>query len=345
VSDEPITAGIVGAGLMGRWHAWAVTRAGGSVGAIADPDPTSRQRLADNYPGAGAFADCEQMLARARLDVLHICTPRETHCELAESAIAAGLPVLIEKPLAPTAAATEHLVDLATERGVLIAPVHQFAFQDGVARARHALGRIGRVVRIAGTFHSAGGAGLDGDRLDAIVADILPHPLSLMQVFLPRPLPEEGWATMRPQAGELHASCEASGTTLSIFISLHARPTVCALDVVGTAGTMHLNLYHGYAVLESGRVSRARKIMQPFELAAKTLGVASLNLARRALRSESAYPGLLRLVCAFHAAVRSRRPPPISAAETVGIARVRDHLMDDAGLVTGCRRPLASESA
>jgi predicted dehydrogenase len=345
MSDEPIKAGIAGAGLMGGWHAWAVKRSGGCVVAIADPDVARRQRLADRYPRAATFADCAHMLAQTQLDVLHVCTPRETHSELAAAALAAGTAVLVEKPFAPTAAATEHLFDLAAKRGVLIAPVHQFAFQDGVIRARNALARIGRIVRIAGTICSAGGKGVNGDHLDAIVADILPHPLSLMQLFLRAPLPDEGWTTLRPHSGELHASCDAAGTALSIFISMHARPTVCALEVVGTAGTLHLNLYHGYAVLESGRVSRARKITQPFELAAKTLGVASVNLARRALRSESAYPGLLRLVRAFHEAVRLRRPSPISAAATMEIARVRDRLMDDAGLVTRCQQPLASESA
>lgn len=345
MGSEPIKAGIVGAGLMGRWHAWAVRKAGGSVVAIADPDPARRERLANDCPGADSFADCERMLGQANLHVLHVCTPPSTHYRLAEAAISAAVPVLIEKPLAPTAAETKRLLDLANKRGVRVAPVHQFLFQDGVIHACRSLAQCGRIVRIEGTFCSAGGDGLDEEQLDCIVADILPHPLSLMQLFLRRPLPLEGWVTVRPHSGDLLGVCDVAETTLSIFISMHARPTVCALDITGTEATIHLNLYHGYAVREPGRVSRARKITHPFDLAARTVGAASLNLARRVLRSEFAYPGLLRLVREFHEAVRSRSESPISAADTVEIARVRDRLIEDAGLVTGGQQSLASESA
>ncbi len=277
------------------------------------------------------------MLAQAPLDVLHVCTPSSTHYGLAQSAIGAGVPVLVEKPLAPTATETTHLLDLARKRDVLIAPVHQFLFQDGVVRAHHLLAQVGRIVRIEQTVCSAGGAGSSGEQLDTIVADILPHPLSLMQLFLRTPLPQEGWVVLRPRCGELHALCDASGTTLAIFISMEARPTVCTLDLIGTDATIHLNLYHGYAVIEPGRASRTRKVTHPFRSAAGTLAAASLNLARRALRSEAAYPGLLGLVRAFHHAVRTHGESPISAAQTAEVARVRDRLVEDAGLVGGDR--------
>jgi len=336
---------------MGRWHAWAVRKAGGSVVAIADPEPARTRQLADDYPDAQLFENGARMVADAHLDVLHVCTPRATHYELAAAAIAAAVPVLIEKPLATTAAETEQLLELATARGVLIAPVHQYLFQDGVLRAYEALERVGPLVRIAGTFYSAGGQGLEREQMDSMVVDILPHPLSLMQRFLRSPLPQQGWMAARSHPGELQWLGDASGTSLSILISLHARPTVCALDIVGTNGTIHLNLYHGYAVIESGRVSRVRKITHPFDLAARTLGAASLNLARRALRSESAYPGLLRLVRAFHDAVRLHGKSPISATEALQVAQVRERLSAAAGMVPNRQQsrdpklPLSDETA
>lgn len=67
---------------------------------------------------------------------------------------------------------------------------------DGVFKASELLPRIGRLVHMEGTLCSAGGAGLvsagttNQTPLDEIVRDILPHPLSLMQAFLPNGLSE-----------------------------------------------------------------------------------------------------------------------------------------------------------
>jgi len=333
---EPLRAGIAGGGLMGRWHAWAVERAGGLVTAIVDTDFAAAERLAARHRGALAFSDVEQMLRAARLDVLHVCSPPETHYRIAEQAVDAGLSVIIEKPLTPRAVEAEILFNRAESRGVTICPVHQFLFQDGVRHAEASLPRIGRLVHLQGAFCSAGGIGQSNEQLDAIAADILPHPLSLMQVFLPAGLPESGWEISRPGGGELRVSNttqdgttqdgEVSGVSLSIFVSMKVRPTICSFRIFGADGTIHLDLFHGYAVIEPGGVSRLRKMIHPFDLAVRTLSAAAANLGRRIIQWQPAYPGLERLVAAFYQAVRTGAEPPITRADAMAVARVRDLL-------------------
>ena len=211
-------------------------------------------------------------------------------------------------------------------------PVHQFVFQDGVLKAKELINRIGRVVHMEGTFCSAGGMGLSGEQLDNIMWDILPHPLSLMQAFLPGDFPPRSWVTVKPGQGEFRALAEVSDVSLSVCVSMNARPTVCAFEVVGTEGTIHLDLFHGYAFMESGKVSRGRKMLHPFALALRRLGAATINLSRRALRREPAYPGLQRLVASFYKAVRNGTESPISSEDTIEIANVRDALMLGASL-------------
>ena len=325
---------------MGRWHAWAVKRAGGCISAVMDLDPESAKRLAKNYSGAESFSDVEEMLNRTKLNVLHVCTPPPTHYKIAELAIDAGLNLLIDKPLTPMAADTERLFTRAAGRSVLICPVHQFIFQDGVLKAKESLLRIGRIIHMDGTFCSAGGADLAGVEatgqsplLNEIVADILPHPLSLMQVFLQNGLSKEDWMTVRPGHGEFRAVCETLGITLSIFISMNARPTECSFKIIGTDGTIHIDMFHGYSFIEPGKVSRSRKIIHPFDLAVRRLSAAAVNLGRRFIRWEPAYPGLKRLVSSFYKAVRMGAESPISREDTIAIARVRDLLIHSAGLV------------
>lgn len=183
------------------------------------------------------------------------------------------------------------------------------------------------MIHLEATFSSAGGAGQGDKQLDAIVADILPHPLSVMQIFLPHGLLPDKWITVRPRPGELRAVAAISGLSLSLFISMQARPPECALRIVGATGTIHADLFHGYSFIEAGQVSKARKVLRPFDLALRRLGAAAINLTQRAVRKEMAYPGLQRLVTLFYHAVQTHGDPPIASEAIINIARVRDALI------------------
>lgn len=331
----PIRTGIVGAGLMGRWHAETVKKIGGRVVAVADLDLLAARKLASRFPGALSFASIEQMLEQAKLDVLHICTPTESHVPLAETAIRAGLDLLVEKPLTPTAEETARLLELAEQYGVKLCPVYQFVFQDGALKAKAWLPQIGRIVHMKSTIHSAGGDHGPEERKDQIAADILPHPLSLIQEFSPVELIGQPWLAFRSAPGELHAFSQASDMSLSIEISMNARPTVCVFQVAGTKGTIHLDLFHGYAYLEPGWVSRNRKIVYPFESAARQFWAATANLRGRVMRWEPAYPGLRQLILSFYHSVASGMASPISSEDIMAIANTRDCLLTNLQSIGG----------
>jgi predicted dehydrogenase len=327
-ANGQLRAGIVGAGPMGRWHAQAAARAGSIVAAVVDPNPEAQARLVAKHGRAATFASIEQMLDRTNLDVLHVCTPPGAHNYIAEVAIDAGINLVIEKPLTPTAMEAEHLFDLAEKRRVIICPVHQFLFQDGVISARRSMARIGRLVHMEGTFCSAGGTGKSDALVETIAGEILPHPLALMHSFLPGGLPQGSWVTVRTGTGELRAMSEAMGVSLAIFVSMRARPTVCEFKLVGTEGTIHLDMFHGFSLLEQGRVSKATKITRPFGFGLGKLKGAAINLGRRAVRREFAYPGLQPLIASFYAAVGAGTPAPISREDAIRVATVRDSILD-----------------
>jgi predicted dehydrogenase len=328
-----VRAVIIGAGLMGRWHGDAIAKAGGRVVAVVDRASDRAERLARSHAGSRVFISVESALRSINADIVHVCTPVELHVSTAEASMAASRHVLVEKPLAATARETERLVRLAEEADVLICPVHQFVFQDGVRRALRWLRAIGDVVHIEMTFCSAGGSGRVSARLDEIAAEILPHPLSLTQLFAPALFARNAWEVRRPAPGELRVAIGGGGgATASILVSMRARPTVSAMSILGEAGTIHVDLFHGYAVLEPGAVSRAHKILHPFDRSARGLFAASANMARRILRWEPAYPGLRTLVREMYDAVRGGGPSPISPAGCIAVARARDAILDAAGM-------------
>ncbi len=312
---------------MGRWHADAIRRSGASIVAVADRDSCAAHRLAARFRGCASFNNLEDMLARETPHVLHVCTPAHSHHNIAATGMAAGVHLVIEKPLTPTARETEHLVRRAAECGVLLCPVHQFVFQAGFLQAAAHLAQIGRPVDVHAVFCSAGGARLSEVELDTVVADILPHPLSLICRLFADGLSVNALVARQTAPGELRVSWHSRGTAYSIFVSMSGRPTCSNLTITGTQGTLHLNLFHGYAFFEPGQVSRTRKIVHPFDLGTRTLIAATTNMVRRLAGWELAYPGLRTLIRLFYLAVQSEGASPIPAEEAVAVARLRDQIL------------------
>ena len=327
-------AGVAGAGLMGLWHAKNIARAGGELAVVYDVDQSAAQRLASHFKSARVVADLEQALEREKIDVLHVCTPLSTHFAIASAALSRGIHVLVEKPMTPHCPETESLYELAFQHQVLLCPAHQFQFQRGVRKAIANFGRIGRLQHFEASFCSAGGAGRSGIELDQIVAEILPHPLSLMQLFAPASLQNPKWVVSHPAAGEFRATLTAGDVCFSILISMNSRPTATALRLLGTSGTMHVDLFHGFCVIEPGTVSRLKKIAHPFDFSLRMLLAAGVNLVERASFWDPAYPGLRPLIERFYTAVASGSKPPIQSSDAIEIAAARDLLIEKMAAVS-----------
>lgn len=323
-----VRAAIVGAGLMGRWHAHAIRRAGGQVVGVVDTDLPAANALATRI-STRAFPSIDRLLSTVQPEVLHICTPPVTHEALTDRIVRAGIHALVEKPLTDDVATTERLYELAEEHGVLLAPVHQYAFQDGVVQTIRSLSSLGRLVHLQAVFCSAGAS--DGKLIEAlgdrVAADILPHPLSLFELILPNSMAPANWRVTRPAAGELRLQTCAGDTTLSLLISMSGRPTRADLWVLGTLGSAHVDLFHGFSLRESGEVSRLRKAARPFDVAGRLGVAAAVNLGRRSLNQEYAYPGLNELVRQFYGAISFGGPSPISVASALAVARSRERAL------------------
>ena len=119
--------GILGGGYMGKAHAVAFT----AVGAVFDT--TLRPRLemvcatseasAERYRTAYGFArsttDWRALVDDPRVDAVVIATPQDTHMAMAHAALAAGKPVLCEKPLADTLENARAMAEAARKVGVV----------------------------------------------------------------------------------------------------------------------------------------------------------------------------------------------------------------------------------
>ena len=111
--------------LIGYGHAGSVfhgpliaATAGLRLAALVTADPARRAQAAAAHPDARLLPDAESLWPLAgALDVVVIAAPNRTHVPLAIAAIDAGLAVVIDKPIAATAAGARRVIDAARARG------------------------------------------------------------------------------------------------------------------------------------------------------------------------------------------------------------------------------------
>ena len=134
--------GVIGLGSMGKNHARVFSEIADLV-AVCDTDEAKLWRW-----GTARFTDVEAMLDGVELDAVSVAVPTPDHCEIASMVIAAGIPVLVEKPLAATSADCRGLVRLAAERKVGLATGHIERFNPVIAALRERWGQLGAVSQI-----------------------------------------------------------------------------------------------------------------------------------------------------------------------------------------------------
>ncbi|MEI4485973.1 Gfo/Idh/MocA family oxidoreductase [Frigidibacter sp. MR17.14] len=148
--DSAVRIAVVGAGVIGRTHVETLGRMAprGEVrlSAIVDPMPAGRALAAGL--GVPAFDDAEALVEAGAADAAIVATPNETHLPLTAALIGAGLPVLLEKPVAESLQAARALVALQARLGVPVLVGHHRRSNPIVARAREAIaaGEIGDLV-------------------------------------------------------------------------------------------------------------------------------------------------------------------------------------------------------
>ncbi len=145
----PVRILVAGAGLIGTAHIKRVLEEPeAALAGIVDPTPAA-EALAGRY-GVPWSAELEPLVARAKPDAAVIATPNALHVPMGLTCIAAGLPILLEKPVADTVAGARSLADAAEKAGVavLIGHHHRHSPLIAGAKATIAAGKLGRLVAV-----------------------------------------------------------------------------------------------------------------------------------------------------------------------------------------------------
>ena len=149
----PVKLAVMGAGLIGRRHAEHVAREPGAVlSAIVDPSEVGRD-LAERL-GTRWHRSLADLVAADRPEGVIIATPNQLHVANGCEAIEAGIPAIVEKPLADDLAGAARLVATADRAGVPLLTGHHRRYNPMIAKAKEIVesGRLGRVLTVHGQF-------------------------------------------------------------------------------------------------------------------------------------------------------------------------------------------------
>lgn len=304
---RPVRVGVIGVGALGWHHArHFATMPEASLVGIYDILP-ERAAFVARQLGTRAFRTREELFAR--VEAVTIAVPTAVHGEVGLAALAAGRPVLMEKPLAATMMEADALVLAAASSGVLLQVGHIERFNPALRAAR---GYFERPLFI------------EGERLAPfqprgtdvpVVLDLMIHELDLILHLAGGPavvdVRANGAAVISPLLDVAHARVEfETGLVASVTASRIAESRVRRLRVYQEEGYLSLDLATG-----QGEFLRLRNGWTPGD--ARALGEVTERIPLEAPAADA-----LRLELeSFLAAVRGEQKAVVSGEE--GRAAVR----------------------
>jgi predicted dehydrogenase/nucleoside-diphosphate-sugar epimerase len=333
--DRPLRVAFIGAGQMAGRHLSAIGRQG--VAAVVVGVHDRAQGPAEEFAaqaGTAAFPSIEALLAEARPDVVHICTPPGAHFEGARAALDAGAHVYVEKPFALTRADAGVLLDLAHSRRVRVCAGHQLLRDPAFERVCAGAAHLGGLVRVDSEFAfqpvGAGATRAGARGLVAQAVDILPHPLytlvDVLERFAPACTPI-GITWAHGNASDLQAILQAGDIVGRLSVSLRARPIASSLTLTGTRGSLTCDFVRSIVVGAANPGTEAlEKALNPMVEGVQLISRTASSVARR-LRAGQSYPGLGELLEAFYGAIARGEASPVAPEHLLHVTELFEQLV------------------
>jgi len=143
---------LVGAGAISTQHIEAIAAVEGAVLVAVESSSTDRAREVGERWGVPWTTDLDELLSRADVDAVAICTPSGSHAEIALAALRHAKHVVVEKPLALSTADADALIAEGRRAGRLVATISQRRFEPVMqaVRAAVAADAFGRIALVMG---------------------------------------------------------------------------------------------------------------------------------------------------------------------------------------------------
>ena len=159
---KPLNIGLVGYGFMGRTHSNAYKRVNDFfdleyrpvLKSVCGRDEEKAKAFADNWQYESVETDWQRLIDREDIDAIDICTPNNTHAEIAIAAAKAGKMILCEKPLSMNVQEGEQMVEAVEQANVANTVWYNYRRVPAVTLAKQLVddGRLGKIFHYRAQF-------------------------------------------------------------------------------------------------------------------------------------------------------------------------------------------------
>jgi UDP-N-acetylglucosamine 3-dehydrogenase len=251
---KTIRWGLIGLGWFGEVHAEALSAMPGiELAAVCTRRPQRLAEMADRFHVAKRYTNYRDLLADPEIDVIGITTHIYDHRDIAIDALNSGKHVFLEKPMAPTPADCDLILDAARKASGFFMVGHICRFDPRVALAKQAIdeGKIGKIVSMHARRNLSKTIGrMVLNDISALMGDGI-HDGDLMLWFSQaKPVsiyaqeihpgtnkyPDGGWAMARLDSGAIAVIESIWHLPESTPYQIDAR-----MEVIGTEGAIYID--------------------------------------------------------------------------------------------------------
>ncbi|HEY0240716.1 MAG TPA: Gfo/Idh/MocA family oxidoreductase [Friedmanniella sp.] len=243
-----VRVGVIGAGNMGADHAQTLARfvSGAEVVLLADPD-LQRATEAAGAAGCAALDDPFALVTATEVDAVVVASPDATHPTFVRACVAAGKPVLCEKPLSPTSRESVGLLAELGEQAALVSIGFMRRFDPGYVDLRAAIASGAFGAPLATHSSGRGVSAGPGSTAESSITQSAVHEIDIVPWLLGAPVEEVSWHAPRRSSASDFADPQlillrtADGALSTVETFLNARYGYdVRCEVVGEHGTASL---------------------------------------------------------------------------------------------------------
>jgi len=141
---------IVGAGYIAAIHARAVKNCAAQVAAVVEKYSAKSAAFASQFGIKRQYTTVQELLKDGGADAMVVATPNFLHAPQTLTALKAGIPVLVEKPMALNAGEAAHMLAASRKSGALLMVAHCWRFDEDVRWLKDQSARLGQIIRTKG---------------------------------------------------------------------------------------------------------------------------------------------------------------------------------------------------
>ena len=345
---------IVGCGKIADQHAEHIAHVPGSqIVGVCDREELMARQLQERWKVAAAFSEVEELLEKAKPDVVHITTPPQTHASVGRVCLEAGCHIYVEKPFTMTVEEAEDLIGAAERKNLKVTVGHnaQFSHAANEMRKLVADGYLGGPPIHMESYYcyDLGDTGyaktMLGDRSHwvrrlpgGLLQNTISHGISKIAEFMTEDAPEvmaHGFSSAflrnlgeTELVDELRVIVRGGMTTAYFTFSSQMRPGLHMLRLYGPQNGLIMDEQQQTVIKLRG--ARYKSYLEQFapqwSYARQYVGNALGNIKKFAKGDFQAEYGMRFLIREFYRSIREGEPVPIPYHEILRTSRIMDEI-------------------